>query len=95
MASAPITEKYAGASDDLFNGAGQGEGEAAPVPSPLLLLTERIVDSLSAMQPAVPQSLAPQGFQYAVLCFCFRLRWSAIMAMNSELVGFPLIFDTV
>ena len=28
-------------------------------------------------------------------CFCRRLRQSAIMAMNSEFVGLPFIFDTV
>ena len=29
------------------------------------------------------------------LCFCRRLRQSAIMAMNSEFVGLPLMFETV
>ena len=42
-----------------------------------------------------PQALAPQGFQYIAPCFCLRLRWSAIIAMNSLFVGLPLMFDTV
>ena len=34
-------------------------------------------------------------FQYIAPCFCLSERWSAIMAMNSLLVGFPLMLLTV
>ena len=34
-------------------------------------------------------------FSHLIPCFCLRLRQSAIMAMNSEFVGLPFIFDTV
>ena len=30
-----------------------------------------------------------------IRCFLLSVRLSAIMAMNSELVGLPLMFDTV
>ena len=33
--------------------------------------------------------------QRTLACFCRRLRQSAIMAMNSEFVGLPLMFETV
>lgn len=33
--------------------------------------------------------------QCTLACFCRRLRQSAIMAMNSEFVGLPLMFETV
>ena len=32
---------------------------------------------------------------YLLACFWRRVRESAIMAMNSEFVGFPLMFETV
>ena len=32
---------------------------------------------------------------YCAFCFLRRLRQSAIIAINSELVGLPFIFDTV
>ncbi len=35
------------------------------------------------------------GLQYIAPCFCFKLKWSAIIAMNSLFVGLPLMFDTV
>ena len=43
----------------------------------------------------IPQSLGPQGFFLYLLCFRFSVKLSAIIAINSLLVGFPLIFDTV
>ena len=33
--------------------------------------------------------------QCTLACFCRRLRQSAIMAMNSEFVGLPLMFEPV
>ena len=42
-----------------------------------------------------PQSLAALWFALYLLCFRFSVRLSAIMAMNSELVGLPLILLTV
>ena len=47
------------------------------------------------MMPPQPLSLAPEAIQYIAPCFCFKLKWSAIIAMNSEFVGLPLMFDTV
>ena len=44
---------------------------------------------------SIPQGHAPQGVEAHLLCFRFSVRLSAIIAMNSELVGFPLMFDTV
>ena len=54
-----------------------------------------IVYSLFVMMPPQPLSLAPEAIQYIAPCFCFKLKWSAIIAMNSEFVGLPLMFDTV
>ena len=42
-----------------------------------------------------PQSLAPQGFYHLASLLRLRVRLSAIMAMNSLLVGLPLILLTV
>ena len=52
-----------------------------------------------------PSDIASGGFlhplilqlriQCTLACFCRRLRQSAIMAMNSEFVGLPLMFETV
>ncbi len=39
--------------------------------------------------------LAAQAFARYLLCFRLSVRLSAIMAMNSEFVGLPLMFDTV
>ena len=41
-----------------------------------------------------PLFLLPD-IQRTLACFCRRLRQSAIMAMNSEFVGLPLMFETV
>ena len=41
-----------------------------------------------------PLFLLPD-IQCTLACFCRRLRQSAIMAMNSEFVGLPLMFETV
>ena len=41
-----------------------------------------------------PLFLLPD-IQGTLACFCRRLRQSAIMAMNSEFVGLPLMFETV
>ena len=43
----------------------------------------------------ISQSLGPQGIEAYLLCFRLSVRLSAIMAMNSLFVGFPLLFDTV
>ena len=48
--------------------------------------------------PAKSSDLAGVFFyrlSYACLSFRRRVRLSAIMAMNSEFVGLPLMFDTV
>ena len=47
--------------------------------------------------PAVRELLlfCKSVFYRSAPCFCLRLRQSAIMAMNSEFVGLPLMFDTV
>lgn len=42
-----------------------------------------------------PHALENKALFYKIPCFCRRLKWSAIMAMNSELVGFPFIPLTV
>lgn len=59
----------------------------------VLFLTESpqtdLVRGLSA-----PLFLLPD-IQCTLACFCRRLRQSAIMAMNSEFVGLPLMFETV
>ncbi len=39
-------------------------------------------------------STSPTG-PYRLACFWRRVRESAIMAMNSEFVGLPLMFETV
>ena len=44
---------------------------------------------------SIPQGLAPRGIEAHLLCFRFSVRLSAIIAMNSLFVGFPLMFDTV
>lgn len=41
------------------------------------------------------EHIVPSLFAHRTPCFCLKLRQSAIMAMNSEFVGLPFIFDTV
>ena len=41
------------------------------------------------------KTLETAGKTHSIPCFCRRLKWSAIMAMNSELVGLPLMPLTV
>ena len=48
-----------------------------------------------AQSDAKPQHLDTAAVPHRTACFCLRLRQSAIMAMNSEFVGLPLMFDTV
>ncbi len=50
-------------------------------------LSHHIIPSLGALGLLCFQRIMP--------CFWRRERQSAIMAMNSELVGLPLMFDTV
>ena len=51
--------------------------------------------SLSGLTPQWLEVSLLVRLPYRVACFRRRLRQSAIMAMNSLLVGLPLIFDTV
>ena len=76
-----------------------------------LLLKEKAAHSATLHRPfpyRMQKALEPKRFggflhplalllciQCTLACFCRRLRQSAIMAMNSEFVGLPLMFETV